>query len=259
MRIPEFHADLLDRPLNAALATHFAGGRLQCSVVWFWRGDDDVRFTTMAEFVKTTNLRERPRATLLTWDADGRWLELRCRAEEVRQTPEEALADLDDVGWRYCGARPYFGAVVPAEWAEREHPVTFRFTPQAVTAGTFGDPGLTAPDDEPGPPAVDGEVPLPEDHRYLFTEPSVRLLATRDPDGHARLAPVACGIVGGRAGVATTNAQADDLARDPRATLLLVDRANSARWMEVRADALEGRDGRALLAARRVVLDAIHP
>ena len=141
MDVPATHADLLDRPLPAALTTHFAGGRLQSTVVWFWRDGDAVALTTMTEFVKARNLRERPRATLVVWDVDGetggRWLELRCTAEQVPQTPAEALATCDDAGFRYCGVRPYFGAVVPARWAETEHPVTFRFTPVTVTAGRF--------------------------------------------------------------------------------------------------------------------------
>ncbi len=258
--VPASHADLLDRPLPAALTTHFGKGRLQSSVVWYWRDGDDVCFSTMREFVKATNLRERPRATLLIWD-DTRWLELRCAATQVEQTPDEALAACDDVGFLYCGVRPYFGAVVPAEWAEREHPVTFRFTPQAVAAGAFAQIPAFAPGpahDEPTAPAGD-EPSLPDDHLDLFTAPAVRLLATLSPDGHARVHPVPAGLVGHRLATRPTADQAADLARDARATLLVVDRANSARWMEVRADTLPGGDGCATLVPRRVVLDAIHP
>lgn len=259
MGIPTSHADLLDRPLPAALTTHFAGGRLQSSVVWFWRDDDAVCLSTMAEFVKATNLRERPRATLAVWDADGRWLALRSAAEEVRQPADQALADCDDVGFRYCGVRPYFGAVVPAEWASAEHPVTFRLTPGPVSAGTFGGPAWTAAPDEAAPPPDDDAAALPADHLDLLTGPSVRWLATRDPDGGAHVLPAVCSFVGGRSlAVCPTSEQADDLACDPRATLLVVDRANTGRWLEVRADAALG-DGRAVLTPRRVVADAIHP
>ncbi len=335
MDIPASHADLLDRPLPGALTTHFANGRLQSSVVWFWRGDDGVRISTMTEFVKARNLRERPRATLLIWDVDGRWLELRADVRELPLTPQRALADCDDVAFRYCGLRPYFGAVVPAEWADTEHPVTFRLAPAVVTAGR--DPALVrrgtgSPPDEPGMsgegrkrlPSSDGaaapdepatldqgltprslpdereafhslggnpvaartdaEVPLPADHLDLLTGDSVRLLATADPEGRARVRPAACRLVGGRPVVAVDDEQTRDLARDPRATLLVVDHADSARWMEVRADAMltdairpgvirteaiqtdtswtdaspAGRGGVVLLP-RRVVLNAIHP
>jgi hypothetical protein len=59
--------------------------------------------------------------------------------------------------------------------------------------------------------------------------------------------------------VRTTSAQDDDLARDPRATLLVVDRRDSGRWIEVRADVAAVVGHRATLVPRRVVLDAIHP
>ena len=269
METPASHADLLDRPLPAALTTLLGAGRLQSSVVWFWRDQDVVRFTTMTEFVKTRNLRERPRATLLVWDADGRWLELRCSAEEVRQPPEEALRECDEVGFRYCGVRPYFGAVVPAVWAETEHPVTFRFTPEVVTAGSIGL-------DEPAPvraagtaaagPAPDARTTLPAegaalpaDHLDLLTGTAIRLLATRDHQGAARVHPVGCDLVGGRPVVRPTSEQAEDLARDLRATLLVVDPAETARWMEVRADTAPADDGCVVLVPRRVVVDAIHP
>lgn len=291
MRIPASHGDLLDRPLPAALTTHFGRGRLQSSVIWFWREGDDVCFTTMTEFVKARNLRERPRATVLVWDADGRWLELRCAAAEVAQTPAEALAACDDAGFRYCGVRPYFGAVVPAEWAEKEHPVTFRFTPLAVAAGTWAHddraaPARTVAHDEPeplpatpgdhgvrhdgaaGPPtaetaarpaADDREVPLPESHRALLEGPAVPLLATRDPAGRARVQPVAASLVGHHPVVRPAGEQADDLRRDPRATLLVVDRRDTVRWIEVRADAAPTGDLWWRLVPRHVVVDAIHP
>lgn len=287
MRIPASHADLLDRPLPAALTTHFGGGRLQSSVVWFWRDADAVCLSTMAEFVKARNLRERSRATLVVWHGDGRWLELRCAAAELPQTRAEALAACDDVAFRYCGVRPYFGGVVPARWAEKEHPVTFRFTPQAVTAGrrTPGDrhaPPPPAPHDtaetvEPagvdaevhptdgsaavlGPAAPGPAAPIvPRSHRGLFADSAVSLLATRDEGGHARVQPVPCELVGQRPAVRPTHEQVDDLGRDPRPTLHVVDPTDSGRWIEVRADAVPGADGWWTLVPRHVVVDAVHP
>jgi hypothetical protein len=286
MPIPASHRDLLDRPLPAALTTHFGRGRMQSSVVWFWREGDDVCLTTMTEFVKARNLRERPRATVLIWDADGRWLELRCAAVEVAQTPAEALASCDDAGFLYCGVRPYFGAVVPAEWAAKEHPVTFRFTPGAVSYGTLAhdEPAApaeatadTATDDQgvrsaatprthgnaapetSAPPVDEREVPLPVSHLALLAGGALPLLATRGADGHARVQPVVSSLVGPRPAVRPTSEQVDDLALDPRATLLAVDRADTVRWIEVRADAAPGGDGWWELVPRHVVVDAIHP
>ena len=279
MNVPASHADLLDRPLPAALTTHFAEGRLQSTVVWFWRDGEAVCLTTMQEFVKARNLREQPLATLVVWDSDGRWLELRCAVARVEQSPAEALATCDDAGFRYCGVRPYFGAVVPAAWAEKEHPVTFRFTPRVVTAGTVAEPAPGALPDERAlprsddewiatgshPEPADGEPTVPADHLDLITGPAVRWLATHAQDGHARVQPVATALVvgggrdPGRVVVRPTKEQTDDLALDPRATLLVVDRHDTVRWVELRADAHPLGDGTFALVGRRLMVDAIHP
>lgn len=253
MRIPASHGDLLDRALPAALVTHLAGGRLQASVVWYWRDGDDALVSTMTEFVKARNLRARPRAGLLVL-ADGRWLELRATVSEVVQDPAAAMADLDGTGLRYCGAAPYFGRVVPAHLRETEHPVTFRLVADEVVVGSVVAPDWA--DDEPAP---DEPAPLPNDHLDLLEGPALGTLATTAADGRARTEPAWCGLAGTSLTVATTPEQGADLARDPRATLLVVDPKDSSRWVEVRADAVPAASGRrAALVPRRVVCDAIH-
>ncbi len=59
--------------------------------------------------------------------------------------------------------------------------------------------------------------------------------------------------------VRPTSEQAADLRRDPRATLLVVDRHDTVRWIEVRGDAAPAGDGWWELVPRHVVVDAIHP
>ena len=92
---PPSHADLLDRALPAVLTTHMPDGRLQSTVVWFWRHAEEVRLSTMAQFRKARNLLEHPRATLNVTGPDGRWLSL--QADVVAQ-PGDGTADLDAVG-----------------------------------------------------------------------------------------------------------------------------------------------------------------
>jgi PPOX class probable F420-dependent enzyme len=272
-RVPASHADLLARPLPGILTTELGSGRLQSSVIWYWTDGDDVLLSTMAEFLKARNLRARPRATLLVLDADDRWVEVRA---DVREDPDpDPTATLDAVGVRYTGLAPYFGAVVPAHLAEVEHPVTFRLAPTSVVAG--GPPTPAGPAPAPVPASVppdDGAparpdapppgLPLPATDVDLVDRPILAAFATRLPDGGACCQPARCARDGDVLLVATTaeHPWARNLRADPRATLLVVDPANSGRWMEVRADAELVADAAgavtARLHARRIVCDAIH-
>lgn len=259
--IPDSHRDLLERPLPAVLANHLSTGRLQVSVVWVTPDGDDVVLSTMAEFAKARHLRERPRATLLLRDADGRWLELRADVtHDPDERPADAVAVLDAIAVRYTGSAPHFGAVVPAELAEVEHPVTFRLRPVHVAAGT------TVPVPPPAGPAgapSPGAVPLPATHLDLLDGRTPAVLATVRPDGRARTRPTACGTDGTAVLVPADDEVLADLAADARATALVVDPGNSSRWLQVRADAevtrAPGPMGAVVrLVPRRVVCDAIH-
>lgn len=246
MAIPASHADLLDRPLAAVLTTHLPDGRLQSTVVWYWRAGDEVRISTMTQFRKAANLLARPQATLLVVDpADGRWVEVR---SDVVPVPGDGLGDLDDVGERYCGVRPYFGAIVPAHLAEVETPVTFRLLPRVVVVGPTPPVAPSAPAALPpdAPPTTSPsawapsgpDVPLPASHHDLLDRPVVAALATRMPDGAAQVQPVWCGREGDVVVVSTTleRRKGRNLLADPRATVLVIDPGDSSRWLEVRGD-----------------------
>ena len=260
--VPASHRDLLDRPLPAVLTTHLGTGRLQCSVVWFSPEGDDVVVSTMAEFAKAKHLAARPLATLLVTDADGRWLEVRAdvtRDEDER--PEDAVAVLDAIAVRYTGNGPHFGAVVPAELAEVEHPVTFRLTPVTVAAGhAVAGPMPSGPAGAPVPPDA---VPLPPSHLDLLDGRSLAALATVRPDGRARTQPVRCGTDGDAVLLSADAEVLVDVAADPRATVLVLDPGNSSRWLQVRGDvsvtdAPEVGDDVIRVVPRRVICDAIH-
>lgn len=260
--MPASHRDLLERPLPAVLANHLSTGRLQVSVVWVTPDGDDVVLSTMAEFAKARHLRERPRATLLLTDPDGRWLELRADVtHDPDERPADAVAVLDAIAVRYTGSAPHFGAVVPAELAEVEHPVTFRLRPVHVAAGTAALPPV--PPAAPSSPLPPDAVPLPTTHLDLLDGRTPAVLATVRPDGRARTRPTACGTDGAALLLPADDDVLTDLAADARATALVIDPADSGRWLQVRGDAEVTRpsgatDAVVRLVPRRVVCDAIH-
>lgn len=243
--VPASHRDLLDRPLPAVLTTQMPGGRWQSTVVWFLRDGAELLVDTMREFQKARNLSARPRATMLVVDpADERWVEVRAR---VVPAPRDALALLDEMGRAYTGVAPYFGRVVPAELAEREHPVAYRLVPERVKTGPAqfhgpARPGTESPSPEAAPagppwPCADEPV-IPETHRELLRRPLWVALSSTLPAGGAQTQPVWCSLDGNDVLVNTTmqRRKGRNLVADPRATLLAVDPADSGRWIEIRGD-----------------------
>ena len=244
---PPTHVDLLDRALSAVLTTHLPDGRLQSTVVWFWRDGGELLVSTMVEFRKARNMLANPRATLLVLEPDGacRWLEVRA---EVRPVPGDGMADLDAAGRRYTGVAPYFGAVVPAELTEVEHPLTFRLLPTAVVAGPFPPRPRTGDAFAGGLPGwapTREDTHLPASHHDLFDRPLLASLGTRMPNGSAQTQPVWCGRDGDVVVLATTleRRKGRNLIADPRATVLVIDPADSSRWIEVRGDVELVTDG----------------
>jgi len=249
---PSSHADLLDQPLPATLTTHLANGRLQSTVVWYWHDGDHVMLSTMAEFHKARNLTARPLATVLVCEpgANGRWIEVRGTVTREHADAADgrtaALADLDTLSVRYTGAAPYFGAVVPAELAATETPVTFRLEPTAVVVGPLPPrrPAPAAVVVDPAPVVLPDDVAapvtaLPASHHDLFDRPLLAALSTRMPDGAAQTQPVWCGRDDDVVVLSTAleRRKGRNLLADPRATVLVVDPGDSSRWIEVRGDA----------------------
>ena len=246
--VPASHGDLLDRHLPAVLTTQMPDGRWQSTVVWFLRDGPELLVDTMREFQKARNLNARPRATMLVVDpADERWVEVRARVVPARR---DALALLDEMGLAYTGVAPYFGRVVPAELAEREHPVAYRLVPVRVNTGPayFHGPAGRGAGDAVSPP-VPAPVPvaprscaaeptIPETHRDLLERPIWVALASTLPGGGAQTQPVWCSLDGNDVLVNTTiqRRKGRNLAADPRATVLAIDPTDSGRWIEIRGD-----------------------
>jgi PPOX class probable F420-dependent enzyme len=207
--------------------------------VWFSRDGGDVLVNTMREFQKARNLRVRPRATLLVLDSPTaeRWVEVRGTV-----TMEEAGASehLNALARAYARADRYFGEVVPADLAAAEHPVVCRIHPAEVIVGPSTTPAAAAAAPAlpvtPPPRGHPFEEPaLPASHRDLLDGPHLAALSTRLRSG-AQTHPAWFEADGNDVLVNTTleRSKGRNLLRDPRATILVVDPANTSRWIEVR-------------------------
>jgi PPOX class probable F420-dependent enzyme len=229
--VPASHADLLERPLSVVLTTEMRDGRLQSTVVWFSFDGRDVLVNTMREFRKARNLRARPRATVLILEPadEGRWIEIR---GSVTLDEGGAMEHLDGLARTYCGADRYFGV---------EHPILCRLHPSRVTTGP-GRVSNASPARAPNAhrsarrPCAD-EPAIPASHRDLFERPLLAALSTSLPSG-AQTHPTWFELEGNDVLVNTTRERAKgrSLERDPRATVLIVDPADTVRWIEIRGD-----------------------
>ncbi|HET9724026.1 MAG TPA: TIGR03618 family F420-dependent PPOX class oxidoreductase [Actinomycetota bacterium] len=239
--VPGSHAQLLGRPLSIAMTTEMPDGRLQSTIVWFSVESGDILVNTMREFRKARNLAERPHATVLVMEPEGerRWIEIRAT---VTLEERGAMTHLDALARAYCGAERYFGDVVPAELARTEHPVVCRLHPTHVTTGPalLAEPASgrrSTPTTPTTARSCDGEPRIPESHRELLGRPLLGALATPLRIG-AQLHPTWYDLDGNDVLVNTTpeRAKGRNLARDPRATMLVVDPADTGRWIEIRGD-----------------------
>ncbi|MFI6477856.1 PPOX class F420-dependent oxidoreductase [Nonomuraea sp. NPDC050663] len=94
--IPETHADLLDRPLFAHLATLMPDGSPQVTPVWtIWDGEF-LRFTTTHDRQKGRNAAERPQVAISINDPEQpyRYLEVRGTVERVEADPGGEFFDV---------------------------------------------------------------------------------------------------------------------------------------------------------------------
>ena len=130
--IPSDFLDLVNGPRVAALTTLMPDGQPQTTVVWCDYDGTYVRINTMRGFRKEKNMRANPKVTLLCFDPRRPLRSLEVRGVVVEMTEEGAMAHLDGLSLLYTGAAPYFGACVPAELRQTEHPVLCKIEPTHV-------------------------------------------------------------------------------------------------------------------------------
>lgn len=90
--VPESHADLLERPVFAHLATVRPDGSPQSSVMWFAWDGEVIRMTHTKTRQKFRNLEKEPRIALSLADPDDqyRFLEVRGVVETIEDDDEQA-------------------------------------------------------------------------------------------------------------------------------------------------------------------------
>jgi PPOX class probable F420-dependent enzyme len=91
--LPPSHADLLERPLFAHLATVRPDGAPQSSVMWFEWDGTHVRFTHTSARQKFRNFAHEPRVACSILDPEDpyRFLEVRGEIASIEPDPEAAF------------------------------------------------------------------------------------------------------------------------------------------------------------------------
>lgn len=89
---PQSHADLLERPLFAHLATVRPDGSPQSNVMWFEYADGVVRFTHTNSRQKYKNIQHEKRIAISVADPDDqyRFIEVRGEVTDISQDTAEA-------------------------------------------------------------------------------------------------------------------------------------------------------------------------
>lgn len=101
--LPASHADLLERPLFAHLATVAPDGSPQSSVMWFVWDGEVLRFTHTTTRQKFKNIAVEPRVAVSVADPDDPY-----RSLEVRGTVEKVEPD-DEVASFYRSLQERYG------------------------------------------------------------------------------------------------------------------------------------------------------
>jgi PPOX class probable F420-dependent enzyme len=96
--------ELLDKQAFAKLVTLMADGHPQGTVMWYRRDGDTIRMMAPESAVKTKNLDQDARATVIVDDPDSgyNYVELRCRCEVVHDDAA-AREELHRIASRYIG------------------------------------------------------------------------------------------------------------------------------------------------------------
>ena len=126
--VPASHADLLERPVLAHVATIGPAGEPQNNPVWFGWDGEYLRFSQTTGRQKYRNVASEPRVALSIVDPQNPYRYLEVRGKIVESTEEGAVEHIESLSQRYTG-KPYYKDGRPPAGETR---VTFKIEPTRV-------------------------------------------------------------------------------------------------------------------------------
>lgn len=244
--IPESHLDLLTGPFSVVLTTVMPDGQPQSTVVWCNMDGPYVLLNTMRGYQKEKNLRRNPLVTLFCHDPRNPLRNIEVRGRVVEMTEAGAIEHNDQLTMLYIGKPHFFGDAVPAEFAGRYTPVICRVLPTRVRVenGQTPTPGPIAAATPPLPAATASAaeiVTIPATHDDLLGRPVYAVLTTMMPSGQPQSSLVWWDYDGKEVLLSTTveRQKGKNMAANPKVALLVIDPANSSRYIEVRGDVVD--------------------
>jgi PPOX class probable F420-dependent enzyme len=252
--------DLIAGPHPAALATVMPDGQPQSTVVWCNTDGVHVLLNTMRGFQKEKNMRRNPRVTIFACDPTEPLRNIEVRGRVVEMTEQGAVEHNDQLTMLYTGKPHFFGDAVPAALQARFTPVICKVLPTRVRveqdsstdeARQLRAERMRAPLSMTLDAPVSG--PIPASHIDLLLRPVYAILTTMMPDGQPQSSLVWCDYDGAHLLISTTleRRKSQNMLANSKITLLVIDPANSGRYMEMRGEAVGfSQDGAVELADR---------
>jgi PPOX class probable F420-dependent enzyme len=106
-KIPESHADILDKKAFAHLSTIMPDGSPQASAVWVETDGPYIVVNSAEGRLKDRNIRRDPRVAVSVTDPDNPYLSLMIRGRVSKITTEGADAHIDKLAKKYMGVDEY--------------------------------------------------------------------------------------------------------------------------------------------------------
>lgn len=97
--------DLLERPILAILATHRKDGRILMSPVWHEWNNGEFQLTTWANDIKSRNLKNDPRATVLVAENEPPYRGIEVSGEATVEAMADHMPMYHRLTTRYIGAK----------------------------------------------------------------------------------------------------------------------------------------------------------
>ena len=105
--IPESHADILEQPVLAHVATVGPDGEPQNNPVWFGWDGENVLFSQTTQRQKYRNVQDEPRIALSLVDANNPYRYLEIRGEVARIDPDPDNAFINSMAKKYMDQDVY--------------------------------------------------------------------------------------------------------------------------------------------------------